>query len=174
MRKQGARIEDMAEREDFGVCAHSTKSSQTSLLHSVLRRRPGYTGSRRHFLKGAITSLGALGFWMMDQAAKRTAAIPENRETTVTVPWDATNGIHFHDQVIVVNSSSGVAVFSSLCPHMGCRINRTEGAELLCPCHGSRFNLQGEVVHGPALRGLRALPFALDQTRAALRVTLEK
>jgi Rieske Fe-S protein len=74
--------------------------------------------------------------------------------------------------MIVANRADGVAVFSSKCPHLGCRISRTEGRELVCPCHGSRFDLQGNVVHGPATRGLRSLPFALDRAKGVLGVTL--
>ena len=83
------------------------------------------------------------------------------------MPWSPAQTIRFYDPMIVVNRAGGVAVFSSQCPHMGCRINRTEGQELVCPCHGSRFNLQGDVVQGPATRGLGSLPFALDRAKAS-------
>jgi len=129
--------------------------------------------SRRLFVKAGIISLGAVALWLMDSLARRTESIPENSENTLVVPWNAAQGVHFYDRMIVVNGASGVAVFSSTCPHLGCRINRTEGTELVCPCHGSRFSLQGKVAHGPSMRGLRALPFELDRANGVLRVTLE-
>jgi Rieske Fe-S protein len=38
------------------------------------------------------------------------------------------------------------------CSHLGCSVNFSkEATRFECPCHGSRFSLEGQVIHGPAL-----------------------
>ncbi len=51
-------------------------------------------------------------------------------------------------------------IFSSICPHLGCRFNWDTGANrFICPCHGSQFDSEGAKLAGPAPRGLDPLPF---------------
>lgn len=51
-------------------------------------------------------------------------------------------------------------IFSSICPHLGCRFAWDTGANrFVCPCHGSQFGPEGAKLAGPAPRGLDPLPF---------------
>ncbi len=133
---------------------------------------PSRPNMRRLFLKTAPALLAAPALWLMNSLAKRTATLPENADITETVPLAEGNGIRFYDKVIVIADAEGLAVFSSTCPHLGCRINGAEDGELVCPCHGSRFNARGQLLHGPALRNLQPLPYELDKARSVLRVSL--
>jgi Rieske Fe-S protein len=56
---------------------------------------------------------------------------------------------------LVVNAGGRLRAFSSICPHAGCDVSEREADLLVCPCHGSRFGLDGSVQRGPARTGLR-------------------
>jgi Rieske Fe-S protein len=62
----------------------------------------------------------------------------------------------FADQnVIVTQPTAGkYEGFSATCPHQGCAVTDVEGTTLVCPCHGSTFGLDGQLLQGPATRGL--------------------
>jgi Rieske Fe-S protein len=50
-----------------------------------------------------------------------------------------------------VNNKGKVEVFAITCSHLGCSIALNEQERRFdCPCHGSRFNLDGTVLRGPA------------------------
>ena len=51
----------------------------------------------------------------------------------------------------VVKNQGKVDVFAINCSHLGCSIALNADAKTFdCPCHGSRFHLDGTVLHGPA------------------------
>jgi len=49
-----------------------------------------------------------------------------------------------------------VYALSSDCVHLGCQVNWNNAEKTWdCPCHGSRYTYDGEVLHGPALGNLK-------------------
>jgi cytochrome b6-f complex iron-sulfur subunit len=63
----------------------------------------------------------------------------------------------------VVRRHDGFRALSSVCTHLGCVTRYQPGEEIIaCPCHGSRFSLDGEVLAGPAPRPLPWLQMALS------------
>jgi nucleotide-binding universal stress UspA family protein/nitrite reductase/ring-hydroxylating ferredoxin subunit len=56
---------------------------------------------------------------------------------------------------VYINTDGTVHALSPRCAHMGCTVDWNDGEKTWdCPCHGSRYRFDGEVVHGPATRGL--------------------
>jgi Rieske Fe-S protein len=55
--------------------------------------------------------------------------------------------------VAVFRDSDGIYAISRVCTHLGCTLKPVpEGFD--CPCHGSRFGLDGTVLKGPAPKAL--------------------
>ena len=92
------------------------------------------------------------------------------RPRIVVVPGAVRDTVTFADAVIVTRSNGTVRAFSARCTHLGCRIDRARDDELVCPCHGSRFHLDGSVAAGPALRPLVPLEHEIDPDTGELIV----
>jgi cytochrome b6-f complex iron-sulfur subunit len=66
-------------------------------------------------------------------------------------------------KVYVVHSSAGFYAMSTVCTHLGCMTHyEAEQGRIFCPCHGSQFSPEGEVVGGPAPRPLPRLKMTLE------------
>jgi Rieske Fe-S protein len=104
--------------------------------------------SRRGLLRGLW--IGATGAVLWTWRALGRERLDRQRPRRVTLPSPAAEGVSFHGDVILVRSGRSVTALASRCPHLGCRIDRSEDGVLLCPCHGSRFDLRGKRLAGPA------------------------
>lgn len=56
-------------------------------------------------------------------------------------------------RVCIVREGSKVAAISTTCTHLGCIVGLSDTG-FACPCHGSRFDTDGNVTGGPAPRPL--------------------
>ncbi|TMC90757.1 MAG: Rieske 2Fe-2S domain-containing protein [Chloroflexi bacterium] len=65
---------------------------------------------------------------------------------------------------VVKDATGKVNVFAINCSHLGCSIAlNTDAKTFDCPCHGSRFHLDGSVLHGPAADPLSHLTWKQDE-----------
>jgi cytochrome b6-f complex iron-sulfur subunit len=56
-------------------------------------------------------------------------------------------------RVCIVREGAKVAAISTTCTHLGCIVAPSETG-FLCPCHGSHFDVDGNVTGGPAPKAL--------------------
>lgn len=64
-----------------------------------------------------------------------------------------------HIPAILIHDKKGLRAISLACTHLGCTIEqRNFGFE--CPCHSSRYDINGKVLKGPANRNLPKLRVA--------------
>lgn len=132
---------------------------------------------RRTVLKGAAASCGAGLLAACGGGAKEAVAPPASSSGGPGAPADG-GGVRASlvplsevpvggavsssapdgTKVLVTRPAEDEAVaFSAVCPHEGCTV-APDGGQLTCPCHGSQFELSGEVKRGPARRGLTPFP----------------
>lgn len=66
------------------------------------------------------------------------------------------------DGTLVTQPSAGVFKgFIARCTHAGCALTKVVNGAALCPCHGSTFGMNGEVLRGPAEAALRTRAISL-------------
>jgi len=123
---------------------------------------------RRRFLK--LLGKGSVVTAFLVQAAGALRAFVPNvlyeppRQFKIGRPEDFPEGTTFlpEHRLFVFRRGNDFSVVSAVCTHLGCTVQWRGGEENFdCPCHGSIFNKDGNVVGGPAPR---ALPwYSLDK-----------
>ena len=87
----------------------------------------------------------------------RAAVVPvASRKFRVTLPDALAPGDAFVPPgraVAIFRVATGVFAVSTVCTHLGCIVKK-EAAGFACPCHGSKFALDGSVTKGPAPKAL--------------------
>jgi cytochrome b6-f complex iron-sulfur subunit len=126
--------------------------------------------TRRDFLSrigigACAASVAGSAFMTLDYLKPKVLFEPPTRFRAGS-PLDFQEGTVRFDRerkAYVVGTSGGVYALSAVCTHLGC-ITRYLSDEnvIACPCHGSRFDVEGNVVHGPAPRALPWLEVTAD------------
>ena len=69
----------------------------------------------------------------------------------------------FYDIWVIKHSPTEARVLSPMCTHLSCRYNWNPNDRVFaCPCHGSAFTMDGNVIAGPAPRPLDDLPYKVQ------------
>ena len=120
--------------------------------------------SRRRALRRLLSlalGLPLVGAIVAMLRREQTRQTPE----AVPIPADVPVGLSVVGTAIVFrDGGTNIRAFSARCTHLGCRIDRVTGDEVVCPCHGSRYRSDGSVAAGPATRALVRLKVEPDHS----------
>jgi cytochrome b6-f complex iron-sulfur subunit len=119
--------------------------------------------SRRNFLKLSSQTLLAtcslLGLGTLFRFLGFQTEPPSPTEFDLGPASDYPPGTRTHlpeIPAVLIHTENGFSALSLICTHLGCTVKQ-EGTELTCPCHGSRYRKDGEVLRGPAEKPLASL-----------------
>jgi Rieske Fe-S protein len=126
--------------------------------------------NRRNFIKLAGAGILAGTVFLWDRLVHSQKQLLQ--KSSITVSFNPNQEFTFHKEVIIVNKESQLSVYSSKCTHLGCTIGHVENGELVCPCHGSKYNLEGNPIKGPAVRPLKKLAFEIDDSNQQISIEL--
>lgn len=125
---------------------------------------------RRTVLKGAaLAGVAGLGVTACSTDSKLGHA--ETPTPTAPVDLGAADAVPvggaklYREQRLVVScpAEGQYKAFSAQCTHAGCVLDKVEGTEGNCPCHGSRFDVTtGKALQGPATVPLPEVPIRAE------------
>ena len=71
----------------------------------------------------------------------------------------------FRDQgFFVIRQGGKLFALSAICTHRRCKLSAERDHSFYCKCHGSRFDSDGKVTEGPAMRNLPVLRSLTDES----------
>ncbi|WP_125612792.1 ubiquinol-cytochrome c reductase iron-sulfur subunit [Specibacter cremeus] len=90
------------------------------------------------------------------------APVRVGKVTDVPVGQSATGTANGVNVLVFRPDAKTVLAYNAKCTHAGCAVG-AQGAQFVCPCHGSTFNASdGTVVVGPAKQPLERYAAAID------------
>ena len=128
---------ELRRREFLGLCACVAAGSVLGACASVLVRQVPVSNGR--------VELALVQYPELSQAGATLQILPEDQ----TQPL-----------IVIVDAEGRHRVLSSECTHRACTVD-VQGERIVCPCHGSTFDRQGNVLRGPAQRPLHRYPARL-------------
>ncbi|WP_167103669.1 ubiquinol-cytochrome c reductase iron-sulfur subunit [Mycobacterium sp. DL592] len=107
---------------------------------------------RTVLIAGAVGPLAACG---TSTDKVKPASMPVSGQALAgTADIPVGSGKVVGDTVVTQPAAGKFEAFIARCTHAGCVLPGVEGDSINCPCHGSRFGLDGAVLRGPAMQPL--------------------
>lgn len=75
------------------------------------------------------------------------------------------------EPLILTNDAGTIRTFAAICTHEGCPLGWNAQQRLIrCPCHGSAFDVRGQVVEGPAKKPLKEIETFVERGRVLIAI----
>jgi cytochrome b6-f complex iron-sulfur subunit len=148
-------------------------------LTAAAKTNPAPTPSRREFLNYAFGasialilagSCGGLVWFLQRQriAYGEKTGLYLIDPSHVPQPGDAPLAVE-NDLAWLVNIDGGLVAFSGICPREGCHFRWAHwNHQFECPCCGSKFQIDGTYIEGPAKRSLDRLIVRINTQRGTI------
>jgi Rieske Fe-S protein len=136
--------------------------------------------TRRSVIRGVIVTAGAgvVGYLV----ANNSSAASRKRVTTAanssgyggttarkqlasvsSIPANGGIVLSKQDVVLTRDDTGAVHAFSATCTHQGCQVTEVKSGQIICPCHGSKFDAKtGDVITGPASKPLPTVHVSVE------------
>lgn len=124
--------------------------------------------TRRNFIYLANAGFVALLLFIWNKITLNYIKKVEQKERILL--YSKNQKVSFSENYIVINQKEKVIVLSSHCTHLGCQINNLENNKLICPCHGSEYDLDGKVIKGPAFKNLPQVKALVSADRKSIEI----
>lgn len=124
--------------------------------------------SRRTFIQLLYSGLFVALVFIWNKLTLKHLNAKEAKERML--PLNLNNPISFHNNYIVLNRNGETTVLSSHCTHLGCKIHELKKGRLICPCHGSEYDLNGVPLKGPAFEPLQKLPTRISSDKTTIEI----
>jgi cytochrome b6-f complex iron-sulfur subunit len=126
---------------------------------------------RRQLLKTSLAFLGTTTLISFGYTASKFLIPPKSntKDAQVTIdkdqipPGTAKEVTYNEIPLVIINRrGSGFIALSRVCTHLGCLVGYDSfNAKLVCPCHAGEFDLEGNVLTGPATKALQRYPLKI-------------
>ena len=133
---------------------------------------------RRQLLKTSLAFLGTTAFVSFVYPASKFLIPPKSNAKDAQVvldkdqiPTGTAKEVIYNDipLVIINRRGSGFIALSRVCTHLGCLVGYDSfNSKLVCPCHAGEFDLEGNVLTGPATKSLQRYPLKISSKQITI------
>ena len=124
--------------------------------------------NRRSFLQLGVAGIGISLAFLWEKISFSHNEFLKHK--TQLLPFNKNKMVAFFKDFIIVNKKDKTTVLSSHCTHLGCTIDKIENGRLVCPCHGSEYDLDGNAIKGPAYKPLENIPSEVSADQQHIQI----